>query len=61
MRRIKIVDKVLLLAMSILLLLDLWLWPLGSMKYVYICYYFIRWIVIPLIRTIRKNRQNAPQ
>ena len=59
MRVIKIVDKVVLLLMSILLLMDLYVWSIGSMKYMYICYYLIRWIVVPLaIKTQKYKHKN---
>ena len=62
MRVIKIVDKVVLLLMSILLLMDLYVWSIGSMKYMYICYYLIRWIVVPLaIKTQKYKHKNDQQ
>ena len=56
MRVIRIIDQLVLLAMSLLLLLDLLVWSSESIKYIYICYYLIRWFVIPFIKLIHKHR-----
>ena len=55
MRIIRIVDKLLLLTMSLLMLFNSFIWSLESINYIYIFFFFVRWIVIPVARRIQKN------
>lgn len=56
MNVIKLIDKILLLIIVMLVLLstfDVWL-PL-DMRYIYICYFLVRWVAIPIVLRIRRN------